>query len=109
MNSPIALFALCAGVLSLGACDKTPTTPSAPLVDMPAQTGSGATAGPVADPSLPSAASVFPPASAANADSMVGRSDGTRRPAQESTATPMPGQNNDHSAPVGPAKRASSP
>jgi hypothetical protein len=28
---------------------------------------------------------------------------------QESSAMPMPGQNNDHSAPVGPAKRASSP
>jgi hypothetical protein len=28
---------------------------------------------------------------------------------QESSAMPMPGQNNDHSAPVGAAKRASSP
>jgi hypothetical protein len=42
-------------------------------------------------------------------DPKPGRSNDTISAAQESTAMPMPGQNNDHSAPLGPAKRATSP
>jgi hypothetical protein len=39
----------------------------------------------------------------------LGRSNNTMSATQESTAMPMPGQNNDHSAPLGPARRASAP
>jgi hypothetical protein len=42
-------------------------------------------------------------------DATAGRTNGTMTRAEESSAMPMPGQNNDHSAPIGPAKRASSP
>jgi hypothetical protein len=111
MNKPFALIALGACVLNLGACDKTPTMPPTPTVNATVPTESAATAVSVTDPSLPSAASVFP-ANGTQADSTPGRTDGTRNPAQEptqATGMPMPGQNNDHSAPLGPAKRASSP
>lgn len=72
-------------------------------------TESGATAGSSADPSVPSAESVLPPVNATKADPTLGGSNGTLSAAQESTAMPMPGQNNDHSTPLRPAKRASSP
>ena len=53
------------------------------------------------DPSLPPASSVFPPGTT---DPALGKTDGTRKPAQESDTKPMPGQNNDHSAPLSPAR-----
>lgn len=109
MNTYVASIALCACVLGLSACDRTPTAPPTAMVEKPVPTESVARVGPATDPSLPSAQSVFPPASAATADPTPGRPDGTRNPAQEAIGTPMPGQNNDHSAPVAPAKPASSP
>ncbi len=109
MNTPFALIALCACLLSLGACDKSPTTPPTPIVINSVPTESAATTGSVTDPSLPSAKAVFPSASATQAGSTPGRTDGIRNPAQEATGTMMPGQNNDHSAPLGPSKSASSP
>ena len=108
MRKPFTLIALCTGALALNACDKTPTSHPAPIVE-PVQTESAAAAGPVATTSVPSADSVFSPASAAKADPTLGRSNSTMSAAQESTAMPIPGQNNDHSAPLGPAKRASAP
>lgn len=98
MNAPsiwITLFAC--GALLMG-CDKTPTTPPLPTATPPA------TAPSAADPSVPSAESVFAPGDAAKADPALGKTDGTRRPAQESETKLMPGQNNDHSAPLGTAK-----
>ncbi len=63
------------------------------------------------DPSLPRAADVVPQAPAAStAGSQTGRSTGALSPAQESAGMPLPGQNNDHSAPLGtPPRAASSP
>lgn len=107
MKSPLAL--ICAGVLALGACDKTPTSPPTPVVTTPVPTESAATAGPATDPSVPSAESVFPNANTPIATANPGRSMAPLSDAQESTAMPMPGQNNDHSAPAAPASRASSP
>lgn len=103
MRTPFALIALFSSVLWLGACDKTPTAPPTPITE------SGARAGPVGDPSLPSTESVFPPANTNTAKPTVAATDGERNPAQESKGLPMPGQNNDHSAPLDTAKRASSP
>lgn len=107
MNSRLALSALVACLLGLAACDKTSTPPQTPVVDAPA--AATATAGSASDPSVPSAASVFPAASAIKAETPTVRSNSAMSAAQESTAMPMPGQNNDHSAPAGPAKRASAP
>ncbi len=109
MHTPFALIALCTCVLFLGACEKTPTSPPAPMVSDPAPTESRATTGSVATPSVPSAESVFSTANATKVDPPPGRSNRTMSAAQESTAMPMPGQNNDHSAPLTPAKPASSP
>lgn len=101
MHTPLALIALCACALSLGACDRTPTTPPTPVVSDPAAAESRAT--------VPSAESVFSPASPTKVDPPQERSNRTMSAAQESTAMPIPGQNNDHSAPLIPAKPASSP
>jgi hypothetical protein len=109
MNPSSALIALCACVLWLVACDQTPTPPPTPMVDKPVPTESRPADGSVVDPSVPSADSVLSPTNAAKADPTQGRSNSTMSSAQESTAMPIPGQNNDHSAPLGPAKRASSP
>jgi hypothetical protein len=109
LRRPWAVVTLCASALSLGACDQTPTAPRAPMVGQPVTGEPGVTAGSAVDPSVPSAASVFSPASAALADPPTGRSNSAMSATQESTAMPMPGQNNDHSAPLGPARRASQP
>lgn len=109
MNHPMGSIALCASLLWLSACDKTPTTPPAPIVNTPVAAGPGATEGSLSDPSVPPVESVFPPASATTADQTPMRSNRSISEAQESTAMPMAGQNNDHSAPLGPAARASSP
>lgn len=108
MRMPFAVIALCASALALNACDKTPTSPPAPVVK-PVQTESAAAAGSVASTSVPSADSVLSPANATTADPTLGRSNSPMSAAQQSTAMPMPGQNNDHSAPLGSAKRASAP
>ena len=108
MHTPVVVIALCTGMLALSACDKTPVSPPAPKVEA-AQTGSAAAAGSVANTSVPTADSVFPAANAAKVDPNLGRSNSPLSAAQESAAMPMPGQNNDHSAPLGPAKRASAP
>ena len=61
------------------------------------------------DPSLPSADSAFRPVNEPRADPAALRANPTLTPAQESSAMPMPGQNNDHSAPATAAKPASRP
>ena len=104
MNTPSVLIAFSACVMSLSACDKTPINPPTPALSMPLPNTSSATAGTPTDPSLPSASSVFPPGTATKADPTIGPTDGTRKPSQESETKPMPGQNNDHSAPLSPAK-----
>ncbi|MDP2407132.1 MAG: hypothetical protein U1D36_18810 [Hydrogenophaga sp.] len=104
MKTSLALIALCAWVLLLGACDKTPVDPTAPEVNQPAPNEYGATQGPATDPSLPPAESVFPPGTNAKTDPTLGETDGTRMPKQESDVKLLPGQNNDHSAPLSPAK-----
>lgn len=100
-HTPWTIILLSASALWLSACDKTPTTPPSPRVSTPVTTESGAARNPVADPSLPTTTSAVP--------QVRGPTDGTRVPSKESTSMPMPGQNNDHSAPLSSAKPASSP
>jgi len=94
--------------LALSACSRTapePPTPSvtpAPDLTAPSTAGAG-------DASVPAAASVVRPVAGAKADAAAGRSLGAMSPAQQSAAMPLPGQNNDHSAPLPGAPRASGP
>lgn len=100
MPTPCAVIALCACAMCLSACDKTPVKPPTPALSMPLPGAARATAGASTDPSLPPAESVFPPGTAARTDA----TDGTRKPAQTSDTVPLPGQNNDHSAPLSTAR-----
>ena len=94
------------------ACSEKPAELPAPrpaeVVVTPVIPGT-APATPAASTSVPSAASVLGSTPATKPDPTAGRSNKTMSRAEESTAMPMPGQNNDHSAPLPPAKRASSP
>jgi hypothetical protein len=98
MNTPLSWIALFACGSLLAACDKNPTKPPLPTASQPATTPSAA------NPSAPSAESVFAPGNAATTDPALGKTDGTRKPEQESETKLMPGQNNDHSAPLSTAK-----
>lgn len=109
MRTALALIALVASVLWLGACDKAPTTSPTPVAEEPVSAASDARARSGGDPSVPTTESAFPPTNANQAKATVAASDGERNPAQASKGLPMPGQNNDHSAPLDTAKRASGP
>ena len=93
----------CAGLVAAALCGCGKAPPEFPPA-LPVSSSASA-----AETSVPAAASVFAPAPAGSADPAAGRSNKSMTQAQESTAMPMPGQNNDHSAPVGPAKPASAP
>jgi hypothetical protein len=109
MRTPIELATLCLAALLLTACDKGPTAVPAPRpVPVTADTGtpppaSAGTSVPSADSAL--AAAKDKPKAAPEA----GRSNAEMTRSQESSAMPMAGQSNDHSAPVAPAKVASAP
>ena len=60
-----------------------------------------------ASTSVPDAATALGTTNESRVNPVAGRSNKTMSRAEESTAMPMPGQNNDHSAPLPPAKRAS--
>lgn len=98
-----ALVSLVSLALALAACERAPS----PMVATnPAPTPVGAAA---SDTSVPPADSVLVPAVAAKADPAAGRSNKSMSRTQETGAMPMPGQNNDHSAPLTPDKPASGP
>jgi hypothetical protein len=104
MNPPFVLTAQVACLLCLGACDKTTALPSTPSIGTPMAVASAAAPGAAAGSSVPSAESVLSPANTASTEPPRGRSNAKMSSAQESTAMPMPGQNNDHSAPLSSAK-----
>jgi len=105
-SSVIHGAALIVTALVLIACSKVPSEPPAPTTKPPTSETAPAPAG-GRDTSVPDAASVLSPAGAAKADPAAERSNSAMSRAQESSAMPVPGQNNDHSAPLGPAKSAS--
>jgi hypothetical protein len=102
---PLLLLA----ALSLVACDRKPAYGPVPTVEtIRAEPVPVSAAG--SDPSVPAAESVLTPvASPAAAGSAAGRSNSPMTAAQESSAMPLPGQANGHSAPLVPVKAASSP
>lgn len=104
------LLLLCSlGVLLLAACDRRDADTTAPPV-MPARVEMGMTPASAPDTSVPAADSVMSPAPGASQPGAAAtRSNSGMTAAQESSAMPMAGQNNDHSAPVATGKRASSP
>ena len=94
------------------ACSKQPAEPPQRLpadVVVTPSTPAVTPADPAASTSVPSAAAVLGTTPATKLDPTAGRRNKAMSRAEESTAMPMPGQNNDHSAPLPPAKRASSP
>ena len=110
MRTQATLAALCFSVLLLNACDKGHPGPTVPRVE-PMQVDPGAIQqSPAANTTVPPAESVVGPANEApKADAAAGRSNSTMTRAQESSAMPMAGQNNDHSAPLTSEKGASGP
>lgn len=92
----MGLAALC-----LCACNKNPV----PTVE-PSSASTERIAVPPSDASVPSAASVLAPTPQASV-AADGRALGTLSGADQFTAMPLPGQANDHSAPLPPASGAS--
>ena len=105
---PARAGALLLTALALSACNKAPPVPPASPMAPPQVEAAPASVG-GSDQSVPDAASVVTPSAGARADPAAGRTNGAMSPGQESSAMPMPGQNNDHSAPAAPARRASAP
>ncbi len=105
---PVHLGALVVAALLLSGCSKTPSLPPAPLTT-PVQGATAPTTAGTVDKSVPEVSSVLPPAVATKLDPAAGRSNSAMTREQESSAMPIPGQNNDHSAALTPAKRASGP
>lgn len=105
MRHPASVIALGACLFALAACDKSPPTLPTPIVNQTVPVESSATAATGANASVPLAASVFPPAVAAEVAPVLKPTDGVRHPEQASESVPLslplPGQNNDHSAPLG--------
>jgi hypothetical protein len=104
--APGALAALLLATMALGACDRRP-----PAVEAAVSASQPATAG-GRDASVPDAASALPPGGAGSGGAAAERANGALTRAQESSAMPLPGQNNDHSAPAvaaSAARRASGP
>ena len=100
--------ALLVMALAMIACNKAPSAPPAPITTTQQAETPPARAG-GSDTSVPDAGSVLIPGAGPKPDPAAGRTNDAMTRSQESNAMPMPGQNNDHSAPVGPDKRASSP
>jgi predicted membrane-bound mannosyltransferase len=109
MHTHPVLPLLLLAALSMVACDRKPASMPVPTVETilaePVPVSAAAS-----DPSVPAAESVVTPVtSPAAAGSAAGRSNSPMTAAQESSAMPLPGQANGHSAPLAPAKPASAP
>lgn len=109
MRTKSQMFAGVFFVLALSACGKGPAQVDA-VTDKPASAADGYPLPPAADTSVPPADTVaMPSAVPAGPTSAAGRSNKAMTAAEESGAMPMPGQNNDHSAPTAPAKAPAKP
>lgn len=107
-RSPL-FCAACLTAALLTACDRTaPEPPSGPTSGAPSGPAEYPLTSPPAPPAtvpdpMPPASAVMPP----NAGrTLPGQSttDGTRKPYQASPGVLVPGQNNDHSAPISPGR-----
>lgn len=107
MQTRMTLTALCGAALLMTACDKDPTAPPMPYV-VPSTVEVGVAPVTGAESSVPSATAVLTPATVAEPAASAARTNDTLTRAQQSTAMPTAGQNNDHSAPLAADKGASS-
>ena len=104
------LIALGVSALVLSACDKGPLRPTVPKVEANKVEADAANRAPVGSTTVPAAASVIDHSRPQpKADVAEGRSNSAMTRAQESSAMPVAGQNNDHSAPLKSEERASAP
>lgn len=109
MKTRVTLVVAGFAALLLGACDKRPSNVPVPVMER-ATVNTGSAAQPAGSTSVPPADTVVAPAGDVHKGAATaGRANQSMTRAEESAAMPMAGQNNDHSAPVAPAKRASSP
>lgn len=108
MRTRMTLTALCAAALLMTACGRNKSDPPMPYVaPVTVDVGMAPATGSVS--SVPSAASVLTSATGTAQAASAARSNEKLTRAEESTAMPIAGQNNDHSAPVAAGKSASSP
>lgn len=108
-HTGLASWALQVGCLAAGlllvSCDKSPLATPKPRV-LASPSASASASSQAADASLPEAASVVVPATPTAADPTAGRTNRALTRTQEVNTMPLPGQNDDHSAPLSPAKPA---
>lgn len=106
MRTPM-IFAVCLSALLLGACERDRLIPPISHVE-PSQVGNPMqSAG--TNTTVPSAESVLSPAETPKPAATGVRDNKSMTRAEEAAAMPIAGQANDHSAPVGAARRASGP
>jgi hypothetical protein len=109
MRTTIQMLAGVLSVLLLSACDKGPA-PLGAAPDKPASAAEGGRSPAAVETSVPPADSVaMPSAAPAGSAAAVGRSNSPMTAREESGAMPLPGQNNDHSAPASNTKAPSTP
>jgi hypothetical protein len=113
MRLKLFMTSVCMAALSLGACTDSPSVPaSLPASIPPVSTtatpvvDNAAVATSSTDQSVPAAETVLTPAKDIKLDPAAGRVNTTMTKTQESTAMPLPGQANDHSAPLPASKPA---
>lgn len=110
MRNALFMLTFCGAALVLGGCSQESARPPVQLPATAAvDTQPAAAASSSVDPSVPPVATVMSPPNETKVDPTAGRTNKAMTGVQESTAMPMPGQNNDHSAPLSPAKGASAP
>ena len=107
-STPLTICIAAAAALLATACGKGPPSVAAPGSAVESQADAARVPSPVADPSVPAASAVLQaPAGATRTAAPGVRSNDAMSAAQESSAMPMAGHANDHSAPQAPAKPAS--
>jgi hypothetical protein len=96
VSTTLTTLVVCITLLS--ACDKPPVAPS-PLATPPEQAIKNSSIIAGSDTAVPNAESVFPNITTTQPAQPTGRPTGAMTKEQESRGMPIPGQNNDHSAP----------
>ncbi|MDP3701281.1 MAG: hypothetical protein Q8R72_10295 [Hylemonella sp.] len=109
MRTQSQILAAVFSLLTLSACDKGPV-PLDAASDKPASAAPGFRLPSTVDTSVPPADSVaMPSAAPAGPAAAVGRSNSAMTAREQSGAMPLPGQNNDHSAPATSTKAPAKP
>ena len=108
MRTPMIVAVCGLSALLLGACERDRVTPPITRVEPARVDTSMQNAG--TNTTVPSAETVFSPAAETPKPAVTAvRENKAMTRVEEATAMPMAGQANDHSAPVGAARRASGP